>query len=93
MSYQITITKLSDVQTMKKGAWTVIDKVPWGEKTLSQAEIYGSTENFLNRNPLREVLGYAPDVSTTITKETEVLKQTVSDLDLTAVIKAINSIK
>jgi hypothetical protein len=36
--------------------------------------------------------GYTPEIDREFTEETDVLKQTVEDLDLAAVIKAINKI-
>ncbi len=94
MKYQIIITRIDTKKTTKRGEYTVIDKVPWTQKELSKAsdEIYGTSVNFLNENPLREVRGYAPNYEALESVSTQVLQQEVEDLDLAAVIKAINKL-
>ncbi len=42
---------------------------------------------------MKEVMGYTPKIIKEEHVEIEILKQTVADLDLTTVIKAINGIK
>lgn len=90
--YKITITKVEEVETTRKGDWVVVDRPPWNAKRLGEASNYEDRGEFLKRNPLDEVWGHAPDVVTTKQVETEVLVQTVDTLDLAAVIKAVNGI-
>lgn len=96
MKYEITIKKTEEVTRLKKGEWGVVDKRPWTEEELSEQvshSFYRSNPNqFLERNPLKELMGYQPERDTVETVETEILKQTVNNLDLAAVIKAINNL-
>lgn len=41
---------------------------------------------------LKDTYGYTPEIERPVTEEVEVLKQTVDDIDLAAVIKAINKL-
>lgn len=93
--YKITITKIEEKTVTRKGDWTIVDKRPWTEKELSDAlsSHYGSTKDFLDKNPLKEVRDYSPSWQGIESNEIKVLEQTVSEIDLTAVIKAINNIK
>ncbi len=77
------------------GPWGVIETRPW-----TVEEFNKESEGFYARNlaevlkekPLKEVRGYLPSRDLVSTQETEVLKQTVEELDLAAVIKAINKL-
>jgi len=96
MPYEITIKRTTTKTVTKRGEWTVVDKRPWKATEVTEevdkSYIYRSTDQFLEKNPLKEILGYAPDVQAEQTESTEILKQTVDELDLPAVIKAINKI-
>ena len=95
MSYEITVKKITEREVVRRGEWRVIDKRPWTDDELQQERIssyYHNEQGVLSRAPLKEVLGYCPDVCVTETVETELLKQTVDDLDLAAVVKAINKL-
>lgn len=93
MSYLITITKIETTTRTENGPWTIIDHRPWTDEELSKAtSYYGSEEEFLKTNPLKEINGYAPDREVASTKDTQIFTQKVEDLDLAAVIKAINGI-
>jgi len=90
MSYEIIIKRKETKPVRKRGEHTVIEKVPW-----TDAEIEKRSENYYNTremDPMRLVYGYAPDYDGLETVETELLKQTVDELDLSAVIKAINGL-
>ena len=52
--------------------------------------MYQSSKEFLETTPLKAVLGYAPDVEVEKTREAQIYRQTVDDLDITAVIAAVN---
>lgn len=95
MKYTITITKVEEVPVVKRGAYTIIDRRPWTEQELDNERQYcfgEGKEKWLAKNPLKDVLGYAPDVEVIENKETKVLEQTVESLDIPAVIKAINGL-
>ncbi len=91
--YRITITKIEEKKTARQGAWVTVESRPWAPKELDGSVYSGeSNKQFLERNPLKEVKGYAPDIIATEEKEIEVLKQNVETLDLAAVIKAVNGL-
>lgn len=93
MQYQVTITRIEEKKSVKKGEWTTIDRRPWTTKELSEESKYSSTvEAFLEKNPTKAVLGYAPDQETVEKVQVQVLAQTVEDIDIGAVIKAINKL-
>lgn len=94
MKYKITITKVESVELIERGEWTIVEERPWTEEELGveRSAKYGDWQEFLKQNPLKEVYGYAQGRSAIKEVETEVLKQTVETLDLSAVIKAINGI-
>lgn len=92
MKYEIVITKVEEVTTTKNGAWTIVDTVPWTMENLSGESLYGGIQQFLETNPIKEVRGYAPPQQVIETVKTEMLKQTVENLDLAAVIKAVNNL-
>jgi hypothetical protein len=90
--YKITIIKVESKPSTKRGDYTVVNRVPWTEKDLVDELTYGSKESFLKSNPLKEIRDYAPSWQGFETVETEMLKQTVEELDLAAVIKAVNGL-
>lgn len=93
MSYLITITKIETTTKTENGPWTVIDRRPWTDEELAKATpFYGDKGEFLKTNPLKEVQGYAPNREVQSTKDTQIFTQKVEELDLAAVIKAINGI-
>lgn len=92
MSYEIIIKQKTTQKVEKTGSWTIIDSRPWTAEELEEATKYKNRDDFLKDNPLKQVYGYTPEHVTIETKEVELLKQTVTVLDLTAVIKAINQI-
>jgi hypothetical protein len=94
MSYKITITKIESKVVKRKGNWTTVDQRPWTDEELSHefSQHYGNKQGFLEKNPLKEIRGYAPPVDGIETEETKILEQTVNELDLAAVIKAVNDL-
>jgi hypothetical protein len=90
--YVVTIKEIEDVPHTERGSWTVIDKRPWTTHEMAEESGLHNTDRFLKDNPLKEVLGYAPDRETRKIVETELLRQTVETLDLAAVIKAVNGL-
>lgn len=94
MPYQITITKIDTATKMKEGAWTTVDRRPWTDEELNEAAgAYGkSKDSLIEKEPLKEVRGYAPNRPAEETTSTVILTQTVEELDLASVIKAINNL-
>ena len=91
--YIVTVREVSEITSIERGDYTVIDKRPWTEGELANAG-FGRSDApfFLKESPLKEIRGYAPDRETVKTVETELLRQTVETLDLTAVIMAVNGL-
>lgn len=89
MHYKITITEVSETTTTRKGQWCVIEKRPW---TVDEAN--DSPPGLVLNAPIKEVMGYAPDVTTTQETTKEVFTQTVEhrEFDLKKVIAAINNL-
>jgi hypothetical protein len=93
MPYKITIQKIEERKTVKRGEHTVIKQEPWTRETLDDEKYsFSSVEWFLERNPVRNVYGYAPAYEATEVVETKVLEQVVEELDFPAVISAINNL-
>jgi len=95
MPYKITIEKTESVTTKQEGPYVIIARVPWTDSEINDKVLraYGdeSKKEMLSKEPLREVRGYAPDRDKTETKATKLYEQCVDDLNLKAVINAINS--
>lgn len=78
MSYTITISKTETVNTAVGKEWRVVDQ-----------DIVISGDKPITK----DVYGYTPEIIKDVESQREIFKQTVHDLDLMAVIKAINEIK
>ena len=85
--YKVTIEKIETYTKVMPGEWCIVDTRPYTKEEAEKAYEYQF------KNELKEVRGYAPDVKKTIETNTRVLEQTINDLDLVAVIKAINKIE
>jgi hypothetical protein len=87
MPYKITIEKKQTVTQIVRGPHTQI-----GTKEVEREERYYSHDADEPRTRIEPVYGYAPDREAEVVIETKVLEQTVDELDLPAVIKAINKL-
>ena len=93
MKYNIIITKVETKPVMETGPWAVVGTRPWKEEDFRDATPhYGDMKELLARNPLVEIRGYAPDRMVQQETTSIVFKQSVAELDLAAVIKAVNGI-
>lgn len=95
MPYEITIKKIEKTTRLRKGEHTQIDERPWTDEDLRDASerAYGkSPSDIIQSSPMKKVFGYAPDTYEEMKVEIEILKQTVEDLDIATVIKAINKL-
>ncbi len=89
--YEIKITQMVLKKVPAGEEWEVIDEALFTEEeVLKSSRIYQEADKTL---PVKEVHGYTPKILKEEHVEIEILKQTVANLDLTAVIKAINGIK
>lgn len=92
MPYEIIIRKTETVFVTKKGEWTIVARLPWTNEQIDAKVLYQDADAFVRENPLREVYDYAPAREVIERRETELLKQTVDELDMAAVIRAINKL-
>jgi hypothetical protein len=90
MPYKITIEKIETVTCVERGQYTVIDRVPWTPEMLKDAE-ERHWQSARDREPLKEIRGYAPDREVQATETKQVFQQTVEELNIKSVINAINS--
>ena len=82
--YEIIITKTKVQEVESGGDWTVI-----GEE-LAIPEAIPLSADDLDGLKLKKIYGYTPKVIGSKAVTTEIFRQTVPDLDLPAVIKAVN---
>lgn len=94
--FEITITETAEQEQKFGKDWGVV-----GQRLPKDEEIEGST--YSSRNELRskvlsgepikfDVYGYSPEITKTATVKREIFRQSVEQLDLTAVICAVNKI-
>lgn len=87
MSFEITIKETRVEHVIKPREWAVVGKVEVARKP-----------DFFREEPdepktrITDQYDYTPEVETVQTVTREVLKQTVEDLDLAAVIRAVNKL-
>lgn len=93
MGYKITIEETKDVTILQQGAYVVVDRRPWTEKEINEASMSAYRERpLVEKEPLKEIRGYAPSREAVETKCVQIFQQVVATIDLGAVIKAINSL-
>lgn len=95
--YQISIKQLVTKRELSQGTSYVVI----GQRLMTESDISGSAysskdelrEKLLAGTPVKfDVRGYPPAIETETEKEVVILSQTIEELDLPAVIKAINKI-
>lgn len=94
--FEIIIVEIKTEEKTEDGNYGVIDKRLITEKDLA-GSAYAAKEEFtqklLSGEPIFfEIRGYAPDRKVEVETKHEILKQRVADIDLAAVIKAVNKI-
>lgn len=86
MSYEIIIKEKREVKRLAGKEWVIL-----GTKEVPRDSIH-----YANRDEpqtrIENVHGYSPEIEKTVIEEREVFKQTVDELDLTTVVKAINGL-
>jgi hypothetical protein len=88
MSFEIVITEKRQVKTVIRKSW---EKV--GEKEVErEVKFYSSRDETEPMTRIEAVYGYTPEVEGIVNETREVLKQSVDELDLPAVIRAINKL-
>lgn len=89
--YKITIEKIENEKVTKKGEYAVVEKRPYTQAELDEAN-NGFIKDDTEPQSLKSVYGYLPEYEVIREKKTDILEQSVEDLDVVAVIKAINKI-
>ena len=84
MSYEITITKTETKEVESGEDWTVI-----GEK-LAVPDDFPLSADDLDGLKFRAIYGYTPKITKSETVTTEIYKQTVPEIELPEIIRAIN---
>ncbi len=83
MSYEITITNTVVREVESGGEWTTVEKRPLtleeGDKTFAPSS-----------DQIKTIYGYTPKIVKPETVTIEIYKQTVPEIDLPEVIRAIN---
>ncbi len=87
MSYEITIKETRNVTRIVGKEWNVV-----GSKEVARDSQFFSRDESEPRTRIEEVRGYTPEIEKTVSETRELLTQTVEDLDLPAVIRAINKL-
>jgi len=87
MSYKITIEHITVKTVHKGGDWEVL-----GDKEVERDPNFNISKDELTTR-IETVRGYTPQIEVKEDVTETLLEQTVGELDLTAVIKAINGIK
>lgn len=92
MSYEITITKI-EIQEIESGSiWTQVGEALLDESDLKQS-IYDGSVVSRDEVRLKKVFGYTPKITKMETITIEIYRQIVPELDLPAVIRAVNKLE
>lgn len=86
MSYKITITETKYVKKLAGKEWKEI-----GTREVARDEAF-SRSSSESKTRIESVMGYTPEIERVVESTTEILSQTVEELDVAAVIKAINKL-
>lgn len=88
--YEIIIREITETETTTGGKWTVVDKRPFTDEEIADANEHFRKTTMLHE-ALKEVYGYLRD-ETIVEKQThEIYRQEMENLDVQAVIKAVNT--
>ena len=86
--YEIIIKKKEWVDEITGQKWEIIDECPLSKKDMENSYY----EDNKYEGVLKSVYGYTPKIVKKVETEQELLKQNVEDIDLPAIIKAINKL-
>ena len=86
--YEIIIKKTETITKPCGKDWKVIEQRPVTKEDVENA--FGAEESYDGK--MKDVYGYTPGIDKPIEEEREVLRQTVEELDLATVIKAVNNL-
>ena len=92
MSYEITITKTEVQEVESGGDWKQVGEQPLTKDDLRQSIYDGAVVSEKGEVTLKKVYGYTPQIMRCETVTTEIYRQTVPEIDLPAVIKAVNKL-
>ncbi len=86
MSFKITITETRTAMKETQQKWVAVDT----EEVEREHKFFAGDEE--PRTRIKNVMGYAPSIEELVTTTTEIFTQEVQELDLPAVICAVNDI-
>lgn len=87
--YVVTVTRVEKVEVLKQGEWGVVETRLYTEEEMQT--MGGDPERF--RGETKTIRGYPPDRVVTEDRVTNIYSQTLEQLDLAAVVAAINGLK
>jgi hypothetical protein len=86
MSFEIIIKETKTFEKVKNPEWEKIDS----EEVERDSTFYHSEDEPKTR--IKDIMGYTPEIKTTVTETNEIYRQSVDSLDLPVVILAVNKI-
>ena len=89
MSYKITIQRTGKKSKNIGSVWQVIDT----KEVRREQNLYDHTDPEEKKTRIKDVLGYTPENIEEVDVTEQIFEQTVSDMDLKKVIKAINNLE
>lgn len=94
MKYRVTIEQIENEEYTQRGAYTIIDRVPWPKEDVEQFAGMNRVGlvSPMEKEPLKEIRGYAPDTQCVREKTTKIFEQTVGSIKIGSVIKAVNDL-
>lgn len=88
MSFEITITETKSVEKEAGGEWKIVDT----KEVKREKEFFNPSKNE-SATRIKDIHGYTPQIKKTVVETKDIYRQSVSDLSLEDVIKAVNKIK
>lgn len=87
MSYRIIITQIASIESVAGKEWVQV-----GTKEVPREDRFFQQDKSEPKTRMEPVYGYSPEITKRKVETTEIFQQTVPNLDLAAVIKAINKL-
>lgn len=85
------IIKQHVTKTIVKQSYGVVEKRPYTDEELKESNTYWQSNDDMKKQ-IKEVMGYRPPIETEEQEERTIYRQEVDELDLAAVIIAVNKL-